>query len=51
VGIAATFVLVIMAMISATAHLSGAHINPAVTVAFSASRHLPAREALAYMPA
>ena len=51
VGIAATFGLVIMAMIYATGHLSGAHINPAVTVAFTALRHFPVRDALAYVPA
>jgi MIP family channel proteins len=51
VGIAATFGLVIMAMVYATGHLSGAHINPAVTVAFSALRHFPVRDALAYVPA
>lgn len=50
-GIATAFGLVIMAMIYATGHLSGAHINPAVSVAFSASRHFPAREVAAYVPA
>jgi aquaporin NIP len=50
-GIAAAFGLVIMAMIYATGHLSGAHLNPAVTVAFVASRHFPPREAAAYVPA
>jgi MIP family channel proteins len=38
-------------MIYATGHLSGAHINPAVTVAFASTRHLPMRDALAYVPA
>jgi aquaporin NIP len=51
IGIAAAFGLVIMAMIYATGHLSGAHVNPAVTLAFSALRHFPGREALAYVPA
>ena len=50
-GIAVAFGLVIMAMIYATGHVSGAHINPAVTVAFVASRHFAGREALAYVPA
>ncbi len=51
VGIALVFGLVIMVMVYATGHLSGAHINPAVTIAFTLSRHFPAREALAYIVA
>jgi MIP family channel proteins len=50
-GVAASFGLVIMVMVYATGHLSGAHINPAVSIAFSASRHFPVREAIAYIPA
>jgi aquaporin NIP len=49
VGIALVFGLIIMAMIYATGHLSGAHLNPAVTVAFALTRHLPRAEALAYL--
>jgi hypothetical protein len=41
VGIALGFGLVIMVMVYATGHLSGAHINPAVTLAFTLSRHFP----------
>ena len=51
VGVALVFGLVIMAMVYATGHLSGAHINPAVTIAFALTRHFPAREAASYIGA
>jgi MIP family channel proteins len=51
VGVALVFGLVIMVMVYATGHLSGAHINPAVTIAFTLTRHFPAREAAAYVGA
>jgi aquaporin NIP len=51
VGIALVFGLIVMAMVYATGHLSGAHLNPAVTVAFVLSRHFPRAEALAYLVA
>ncbi len=38
-GIALTFGLIIMVMIAATGHLSGAHFNPSVTIAFALTRH------------
>jgi MIP family channel proteins len=48
-GVAATFGLVIMVMIAATGHLSGAHFNPAVTCAFALTRHFPWGEVPAYV--
>ncbi len=48
-GVGASFGLVIMVMIFATGHLSGAHFNPAVTIAFAALRHFPWREVPAYV--
>src|SRR4051812_44200504 len=51
VGVGMVFGLVIAAMVYATGHLSGAQINPAVTVAFTLTRHFPARDAIAYVVA
>jgi aquaporin Z len=49
VGVAATFGLVVMAMIYAVGDVSGAHLNPAVTVGFWAARRFPGRCVLPYV--
>jgi aquaporin NIP len=51
VGVGLVFGLVIMVMVYATGHLSGAHINPAVTIAFTLTRHFSTRDAVAYIGA
>ncbi len=51
VGVALSFGLVIMVMIYAVGHISGAHFNPAVTLAFALSRHFPWPRAVGYWTA
>jgi MIP family channel proteins len=50
-GIAAVFGLVLVALIAALGHVGGAHFNPAVSVSFFLTRHLPARDLGAYLAA
>jgi MIP family channel proteins len=40
-GVAIAFGLVIMVMVYGVGHISGAHFNPAVSVAFALTRHFP----------
>ena len=49
VGVALTFGLIVLAMIYTLGDISGAHINPAVTIGFFAARRLPAKTVLPYV--
>ncbi len=49
VGIAATFGLIVLAMIYTYGEVSGAHFNPAVTIAFSIIKLFPAKEIMPYI--
>lgn len=49
VGIALTFGLVVLAMIYAVGDVSGAHLNPSVTVGFLAAGRMDVRRAVGYI--
>ncbi|PZR71017.1 MAG: aquaporin [Chthoniobacterales bacterium] len=49
VGIAMTFGLVVLVMIYTLGDISGAHINPAITIGFWLSRRMDGREVLPYI--
>ena len=48
-GVGLSFGLVVMAMIYAIGDISGAHINPAVTLAFSVAKRFPKNQILPYI--
>ncbi len=49
IGIALAHGLVLMAMIYALSHISGAHFNPAVTIAMLATKRIDVKNAAAYV--
>jgi aquaporin NIP len=49
VGVALTFGLIVLAMIYTVGDISGAHLNPAVSLGFFAARRFPLRETIPYI--
>ncbi|KAL3528959.1 hypothetical protein ACH5RR_008281 [Cinchona calisaya] len=51
IGLAASAGLAVMIVILATGHISGAHLNPALTIAFATLNHFPWKHVPAYIAA
>lgn len=49
IGIAITFGLIVMSMIYALGNISGAHLNPAVSIAFAIARRFSVKELFPYI--
>jgi aquaporin NIP len=49
VGVAITFGLVVMSMIYTLGDISGAHLNPAVSIAFTVAKKFPVKELLPFI--
>jgi aquaporin Z len=50
-GVSATFGLSVLAMIYSIGNVSGAHMNPAVTIGFATARRMPWKETVGYIAA
>lgn len=51
VGVSITFGFIVMAMIYALGRISGAHLNPAVTIAFTLAKRFPLQQVVPYITA
>ncbi len=48
-GIAITYGFIVMAMIYTLGNISGAHLNPAVTIAFTSAKRFRLKQVLPYI--